>query len=373
MISLEGLTLATGPPRARRATSCARSPATCRDGLIPNLFPEGENEGLYHTADATLWFFHALDRYERQTGDVETLPAAAADAGRHRRPAHRRHALRHRRGSGRRPAARRAPPGYQLTWMDAKVGDWVVTPRRGQGRWRSTRSGTTRCGCSRAGCGAEAQAAPRPDDVNADAIARRADAVHGVQRALLVRRRRVPLRRRRRRGGRRRRELPAQPDAGDLAAASGAGRRRAGQPCCGGRATGWRRRSACARSRPGIPTTSRATTAICARATPPITRARCGAGWSARSSTRGCASSRPIAPARAAADRGPGARAARSVHRHDQRDLRRRAAVHPARLRRPGLERRRGAARHSPHRPALRLITASGPIAPFACSDRLRA
>src|SRR5438034_10722452 len=44
-----------------------------RDGLIPNLFPEGEKEGLYHTADATLWFFHALDRYLAASGDRETL------------------------------------------------------------------------------------------------------------------------------------------------------------------------------------------------------------------------------------------------------------------------------------------------------------
>ena len=36
-----------------------------RDGLIPNMFPDGSNEGLYHTADATLWFFHAVDRYLR--------------------------------------------------------------------------------------------------------------------------------------------------------------------------------------------------------------------------------------------------------------------------------------------------------------------
>ena len=40
-----------------------------RHGLIPNLFPEGEREGLYHTADATLWFFHALHRYDTVTGD----------------------------------------------------------------------------------------------------------------------------------------------------------------------------------------------------------------------------------------------------------------------------------------------------------------
>ncbi len=62
MISLEGLTLTTG--RHAEAGYILRTFAHhVRDGLIPNLFPEGEKEGLYHTADATLWFFHALDRY----------------------------------------------------------------------------------------------------------------------------------------------------------------------------------------------------------------------------------------------------------------------------------------------------------------------
>ena len=56
-----------------------------RDGLIPNMFPEGEKEGLYHTADATLWFFHALERYLRCTGDQETLRESASDAARYRR------------------------------------------------------------------------------------------------------------------------------------------------------------------------------------------------------------------------------------------------------------------------------------------------
>ena len=71
MISLEGLTLVHRPAREARLRSCARSPHYVRDGLIPNLFPEGENEGLYHTADATLWFFHALrplPRASRATG-----------------------------------------------------------------------------------------------------------------------------------------------------------------------------------------------------------------------------------------------------------------------------------------------------------------
>ncbi len=55
-----------------------------RDGLIPNLFPEGEKEGLYHTVDATLWMFHALDRYLEATGDRETLSVIASGFDRDR-------------------------------------------------------------------------------------------------------------------------------------------------------------------------------------------------------------------------------------------------------------------------------------------------
>ena len=79
MISLEGLTLCTG--RSVEAGYILRTFAHyVRDGLIPNLFPEGEQSGLYHTADATLWYFHALDRYLQATGDRATLrnPAQAA-------------------------------------------------------------------------------------------------------------------------------------------------------------------------------------------------------------------------------------------------------------------------------------------------------
>jgi predicted glycogen debranching enzyme len=72
MISLEGLTLATG--RHIEAGWILRTFAYyIRDGLIPNMFPEGEKHGLYHTADATLWFFHALDRYLAYTHDRDTL------------------------------------------------------------------------------------------------------------------------------------------------------------------------------------------------------------------------------------------------------------------------------------------------------------
>ena len=134
MISLEGLTLTTG--RHHEAGWIMRTFAHyIRDGLIPNLFPEGESEGLYHTADATLWFFHALDRYLDASG-MTGKPCALLlpDArGNHRGPPSARHAFRHRRRSSPTvcsgPGRRRIPA---FTWMDAKVDGWVVTPRRGK-------------------------------------------------------------------------------------------------------------------------------------------------------------------------------------------------------------------------------------------------
>src|SRR5204863_523670 len=90
MISLPGLTLATG--RTTEAGYILRTFAHyVRDGLIPNLFPEGQNEGLYHTADATLWFFQALARYVDVTGDQDTLEHH--HAARHLTGAQRREAL----------------------------------------------------------------------------------------------------------------------------------------------------------------------------------------------------------------------------------------------------------------------------------------
>ncbi|MEX2142669.1 MAG: amylo-alpha-1,6-glucosidase [Pirellulales bacterium] len=130
MISLEGLTLATG--RHQEAKYILRTFARhVRDGLIPNLFPEGEREGLYHTADATLWFFHALDRYVAWTNDREILqllmPTLGEIVDSHLRGT--RFGIGVDRDDG---LLSQGAEGYQLTWMDAKVGDWVVTPRRGK-------------------------------------------------------------------------------------------------------------------------------------------------------------------------------------------------------------------------------------------------
>src|SRR6185295_17368627 len=75
MISFEGLTLST--ERFQQAAWILRTFLHyVRDGLIPNLFPEGQSEGLYHTADATLWFFHAIHRYTEMTGDRSVLKRA---------------------------------------------------------------------------------------------------------------------------------------------------------------------------------------------------------------------------------------------------------------------------------------------------------
>jgi predicted glycogen debranching enzyme len=130
MISLEGLTLATG--REREACLILRTFASyVRDGLIPNMFPDGEREGLYHTADATLWFFHAIGRYVSITGDEDTLkillPVLRDIVDHHVRGT--------RFGIVVDPAdglLRQGADGYALTWMDAKVDGDVITPRRGK-------------------------------------------------------------------------------------------------------------------------------------------------------------------------------------------------------------------------------------------------
>ena len=130
MISLEGLTLLTG--RIAEAGSILRMFAHhVRDGLVPNMFPEGANEGLYHTADATLWFFHAIDRYLRASGDrrtlIKLLPTLRDIIDHHLRGTRFGIHVDDKDGLLHQGAA-----GYQLTWMDAKAGDWVVTPRRGK-------------------------------------------------------------------------------------------------------------------------------------------------------------------------------------------------------------------------------------------------
>ncbi|CAN5406561.1 amylo-alpha-1,6-glucosidase [soil metagenome] len=130
MISLEGLTLTMGRPADARYI--LRTFAShVHNGLIPNFFHDDKNQAVYHTADATLWFFHALSRYAAVTGDRDTLRSLI--------PTLRNIVAHHEAGTDfgigvdvSDGLLRQGAEGYQLTWMDAKVGDWVVTPRRGK-------------------------------------------------------------------------------------------------------------------------------------------------------------------------------------------------------------------------------------------------
>jgi predicted glycogen debranching enzyme len=130
MIALPGLTLATG--RFDIAKSILQTFAHFVDqGMLPNRFPEIDQEPEYNTVDATLWYFEALRAYLELTKDdnllKELFPILKDIIDWHKR--------------GTRYNIHMDPEDgllyagtsdVQLTWMDAKVGDWVVTPRTGK-------------------------------------------------------------------------------------------------------------------------------------------------------------------------------------------------------------------------------------------------
>jgi predicted glycogen debranching enzyme len=130
MIALPGLTLTTG----RFAVAKQILQAFVRhidQGMLPNRFPDAGERPEYNTVDATLWLFEAVRAYLKATGDaafVQSLlyPALNDVIAWHTRGT--RYGIR-RDGDG---LLTSGAEGAQLTWMDAKVGDWVVTPRRGK-------------------------------------------------------------------------------------------------------------------------------------------------------------------------------------------------------------------------------------------------
>jgi predicted glycogen debranching enzyme len=129
MIALPGLCIQRR--RFEDAAEILRTFAMARkNGLLPNLFMESGAGEAYNTVDASVWFFDAVYRYFQSTGD-ETLVQEL-------RPALEEIVSCYRHGTdygihmdtdGLIDAS---APGWQLTWMDAKVGDWVVTPRMGK-------------------------------------------------------------------------------------------------------------------------------------------------------------------------------------------------------------------------------------------------
>ncbi|WP_167496333.1 amylo-alpha-1,6-glucosidase [Desulfopila sp. IMCC35006] len=130
MIALPGLTLVTR--RYDDAKKILRVFAENIDqGMLPNRFPEAGEQPEYNTVDATLWFFVAAYKYFRYSQDKvflkETLLPAMADIlDWHQRGT--RYGI-HMESDGLLAAGN---PDIQLTWMDAKIGDWVVTPRNGK-------------------------------------------------------------------------------------------------------------------------------------------------------------------------------------------------------------------------------------------------
>lgn len=129
MIALPGLTLATGRTEEGRQV-LLRFAEHRRDGLLPNLFTD-DGAVAYNTIDASLWFLWAAYEYWRRTNDAEfacrtILPAGADIIEAYRRGT--RFGI-HMDDDGLVAGGER---GLQLTWMDAKVGDWVVTPREGK-------------------------------------------------------------------------------------------------------------------------------------------------------------------------------------------------------------------------------------------------
>jgi predicted glycogen debranching enzyme len=130
MISLPGLTLATG--RSAIALRILKTFASfVSQGMLPNVFPGTGERPDYNTADASLWFFEAWRAYFEATADIAALrdvfPVLCDMIAWHQRGT--------RYGIGVDPAdslLKAGAAGVQLTWMDAKVGDWVVTPRMGK-------------------------------------------------------------------------------------------------------------------------------------------------------------------------------------------------------------------------------------------------
>jgi predicted glycogen debranching enzyme len=130
MIALPGLTLVNGRWDVAKHVLTEFSKHVDR-GMLPNRFPDAGEAPEYNTVDATLWFFEAVRSYVQHTGDYEfvrtTLYSVLKDI-----------VYWHIKGTRYRIHVDEdgllfsGEPGVQLTWMDAKVGDRVVTPRHGK-------------------------------------------------------------------------------------------------------------------------------------------------------------------------------------------------------------------------------------------------
>jgi len=129
-LALPGLCLVTGRHDVARQIIETFS-GYVSQGMIPNRFPDAGEAPEYNTIDASLWFVHAVGRYLDYTKDGEAIRRVGWSAVRAILDGYR---------QGTRYGIRMAEDGLiaggasgaQLTWMDARIGDWVVTPRHGK-------------------------------------------------------------------------------------------------------------------------------------------------------------------------------------------------------------------------------------------------
>ena len=130
MIALPGLTLVNGHWDVAK-NILAEFATHVDQGMLPNRFPDAGEPPEYNTVDATLWFFEAVRSFLQYTNDYEFVRTRLYDVLKD---------IVHWHVEGTRYQIRVdddgllfcGEPGVQLTWMDAKVGDWVVTPRHGK-------------------------------------------------------------------------------------------------------------------------------------------------------------------------------------------------------------------------------------------------
>ncbi len=130
MVALPGLALATGRPQVARSILLAWA-GLADGGMLPNRFLESGEKPEFNTVDATLWYFQAVRAYWNHTHDRDFLkqvfPVLCEMIAAYMRGT--RYDIHLDRADGLLYAGQE---GLQLTWMDAKVGDQVMTPRIGK-------------------------------------------------------------------------------------------------------------------------------------------------------------------------------------------------------------------------------------------------
>jgi predicted glycogen debranching enzyme len=129
-IALRGLGLATGRPEDARSILTEWA-GVVSEGMLPNLFPDRGDTPEYNSVDASLWYVVAVHEFLEATGCQPAdagilLPAIDAILDGYSRGT--RFGIR----ADAEGLLACGKPGVQLTWMDAKIGDWVVTPRIGK-------------------------------------------------------------------------------------------------------------------------------------------------------------------------------------------------------------------------------------------------